>query len=92
MNLLAKSCFSPGLITLISNLISSCGVQSKGMKEDWLKEYAEGMDCEMYRIKISDFYYQNDDIKGKYLTFDKIVEIVYQEYTSVVFALEIESK
>jgi len=26
MNLLAKSCFSPGLITLISNLIASSGV------------------------------------------------------------------
>ena len=47
------------------------------MKEDWLREYAEGMDCEIYRIRISEFYYQNDDIKGKYLTFQKIVEIVY---------------
>jgi len=35
------------------------------------------MDCEIYRIRISEFYYQNDDIKGKYLTFQKIVEIVY---------------
>ena len=42
MNLLAKSCFSPGLISMISNLISSCGelrVEEINPSE-WFSEYA----------------------------------------------------
>lgn len=93
MNLLAKSCFAPGLITLISNLIASSGDQTnKNLPEEWLKEYVDGMGSEIYRVQISEMDYQNDDHKNKYLSFLKIVDIVYNEYASVVFALEIEAK
>jgi hypothetical protein len=51
MNLLAKSCFAPGLISLISNLFSSAGDRDTAeFNEDWLKEYIEGMGHEVYRI------------------------------------------
>ena len=41
MNLLAKSCFAPGLISMISNLIASSGeIDPKEiMEEDWFEEY-----------------------------------------------------
>jgi hypothetical protein len=38
MNLLAKSCFCPGIISLLGNLIQSAGEQDeKDIKEEWRK-------------------------------------------------------
>jgi len=38
MNLLAKSCFCPGIISLLANLIRSAGSQDIDMfKEEWMK-------------------------------------------------------
>lgn len=51
MNLLAKSCFAPGLIAMISNLIQSASEMEE--KEDgsfWFAEYCEGMGHEVYRL------------------------------------------
>ena len=54
MNLLAKSCFSPGIISLVSNLITSTSDQSMEKYEDeWIKEYVMGMGHEIYRTEIS---------------------------------------
>ena len=53
MNLLAKSCFAPGLINIISNLIASSSETSQS-EEDWGIEYANGMGHEMYRVQLSD--------------------------------------
>ena len=53
MNLLAKSCFAPGLIAMISNLIASAGDVNRDQKNDWFDEYAEGMGHEIYRMPIS---------------------------------------
>ena len=39
MNLLAKSCFSPGIISMVSNLITSHGDQDIEYTEDWMNEY-----------------------------------------------------
>ena len=87
MNLLAKSCFAPGLISLISNLVASAGdIDTDKFSHDWLKEYAQGMGHEVYRISISETEYQ-----GK-LTFNRIAQISFEEYSAVVFALEIELK
>ena len=87
MNLLAKSCFAPGLIALISNLIATAGeINTDIVDEDWFEEYAEGMGHEIYRMPID---------KGDYpdnISFKKISEIAYSEYQAVVFALEIQSK
>jgi hypothetical protein len=86
MNLLAKSCFCPGLIALISNLIASSGeLDDHGEDlEDWVKEYAEGMGHEIYRVAL------HEDFEGK--TFNEIAKIVYIEYKVILFALEIEYK
>ena len=55
MNLLAKSCFAPGLIAMISNLIASAGETDTDQYEmEWLKEYTEGMGHEIYRVKIEE--------------------------------------
>jgi len=41
MNLLAKSCFAPGLISIMTNLIASTGtVDEEQFEEDWIKDYA----------------------------------------------------
>ena len=51
MNLLAKSCFAPGLIAMISNLIASAGEMEMTVnEEEWFKEYVEGMGHEIYRM------------------------------------------
>ena len=55
MNLLAKSCFAPGLIALISNLISSMSEPDEEFEETWLQEYTNGTGFEIYRIKIEEF-------------------------------------
>ena len=52
MNLLAKSCFAPGLISMISNLIASAGEVSPINDDIWMKEYMEGKGHEIYRVKI----------------------------------------
>ena len=39
MTLLAKSCFAPGLIALISNLIASSDADEDKYEEPWVKEY-----------------------------------------------------
>ena len=51
MNLLAKSCFAPGLIAMISNLIASAGSMDldPDTTKDWFLEYTEGMGHEIYR-------------------------------------------
>ena len=60
MNLLAKSCFAPGLIAMISNLIASAGETDTDQYEmEWLKEYTEGMGHEIYRVKIEEEHYHN---------------------------------
>jgi hypothetical protein len=86
MNLLAKSCFAPGLIALLSNLTSSAGTMSDAEldKKDWLKDYTMGMGYEIYRASM------HPNFEG--LTFKDVVRIIYKEYKAIVFALGIESQ
>lgn len=87
MNLLAKSCFAPGLISCMSNLFASAGaVDIDSFNKEWLKEYANGMGHEIYRVQIQ----ENEFFSPTPLTFKKIAEICYTEYSAVIFALEIE--
>lgn len=54
MNLLAKSCFAPGLIAMVSNLITSGGDIDKDINSsEWFDEYADGMEMEIYAVTIS---------------------------------------
>ena len=59
MNLLAKSCFAPGLIAMISNLVSSMSEPEDEFEEEWLNHYVEGTGFEIYRVKIEEYDYQN---------------------------------
>ena len=87
MNLLAKSCFAPGLITMISNLVASQGdIDTEKYSEDWLKEYSAGMGHEIYRVKIEEQDYQSN------LTFKDISNISHSCYSAIVFAMEIQAK
>lgn len=82
MNLIAKSCFSPGLITLVSNLITSSTDLNEETDERWVEEYSEGMGHEIYRIKLS------DKMERKY--FIDIVRIIYKKTNAIVFAIEVK--
>jgi len=54
MNLLAKSCFCPGIIALLGNLITSAGENEiNDIGEEWIKEYMMGMGHEIYRTPLS---------------------------------------
>ena len=53
MNLLAKSCFCPGIISLLGNLITSAGESEEQMDSKWLAEYTNGMGHEIYRTSLS---------------------------------------
>ena len=86
MNLLAKSCFAPGLIAMISNLVSSMSDPDDEFEEEWLNQYVEGTGFEIYRVKIEEIDFQN------HLTFGKVASIAHQCYGCCVFALEVEFK
>lgn len=89
MNLLAKSCFAPGLISCMSNLFASAGgIEINTFSREWMKEYATGMGHEIYRVLIQ----ENEFFSPTPLTFRKIAEISFTEYAAVIFALEIEIK
>ena len=82
MNMMSKSCFSPGIINFISNLIASTGDQGE-QEYLWLNQYADGMGHEIYRIKLS------TKMGGR--TFAEISGLVYEENRSIVFAIEIKT-
>ena len=81
MNLLSKSCLSPGIIPLIANLVRSSG-SSKKTEYLWLNEYLEGLEQEIYRTELNDYF--------KNRTFSQISKLIYKVFDAIVFALEIE--
>jgi hypothetical protein len=83
MNLMSKSCFAPGIINFISNLISSTANEDKEYDEKWINEYVEGMGHEIYRIKLSS--------KMENKTFAEVASIVYKHNKTIVFGIEIET-
>ena len=90
MNLLAKSCFAPGLIACISNLFASAGgIKTDDLPEEWIKEYTEGMGHEVYRVMIRE---QDFNQSSEPLTFKKVSDLGFTEFSAIIFALEIEVK
>ena len=83
MSLLAKSCFAPGIISFISNLIMSSGEPEEPteFEEDWVEEYVEGMDHEIYRCKLS------PKMENRY--FSELVKLIYKKLRAIVFAIEV---
>ena len=82
MNLIAKSCLTPGIMAMIANLVmSSSSLPNNDC--DWLKEYSEGRGHEIYRISLPESY--------KYMTFLEIAKEVYSREHAIAFAIEIET-
>ena len=85
INLLSKSCITPGIISLISNLIISSAFDKGELfktEEDWIKEYKEGQQYEIYKYK---------NIHGDLLfyNFQTLAQEIYNKFHSIVIALEI---
>ena len=83
MNLLSKSCITPGIISLLSNLIisSSTGIMKSKNEPEWLREYSEGTQYEIYKFsaegQLLNFNYQHLTIE------------LYNKFHSILIALEI---
>ena len=86
MNMLAKSCFAPGLITMIGNLVASASEPDDEYTEQWVKEYQQGIGFEIYRKKIEEVDFRD------VLTFKDVAEIAHKFFNCIVFALEIQLK
>jgi hypothetical protein len=83
MNLLAKSCFCPGIIALLGNLVKSAGDQDmETIQHVYLQEYLTGMGHEIYRVKLSPAFI------GK--KFVDIAQTVYKELQGIIFCLELQ--
>ena len=82
MNLLSKSCITPGIMALVTNLVMTAGDMDVSNEEDWMKEYCDGRGHEIYRIQLKEYYYQ--------FTFMEVVENIYNQGQVIAFALEIE--
>ena len=82
MNILSKSCITPGIMTLVTNLVMTSGDVEDTIDEKWMKEYSDGRGHEIYRIQLKEYYHQ--------FTFIEIVQNIYNEGQVICFALEIE--
>ena len=91
LGLLSKSCLCRGIITLLTNLISTNNVvedndRAKKILEEneWMSDYTEGKDYEIYKISLN-------SKRGFY--FGDLVNIVYNTNNgAILFGLHIESK
>jgi hypothetical protein len=85
LNLLSKSCLTPGILAMMSNLLISSAPLPLGEEKEWLKEFSDGKNHEIYRVGIS---IENNKDK----TFIDIVKDIYndKEDQVITFALEIE--
>lgn len=82
MNLLSKSCLTPGIIALLSNLVMSSSHNLEGNEPEWLKEYSEGRGHEIYRVTLEGELLQKN--------FSQIAIYIYNEYQAIPLTLEIE--
>ena len=82
MNLLSKSCITPGIMTLVTNLVMTSSEADDAVDDKWIKEYSDGRGHEIYRIQLKEYYHQ--------FTFIEIVQNIYNEGQVICFALELE--
>ena len=84
MNLLSKSCHTPGIISLISHLVISSQVDYNIFKKEpeWQREYKEGQQYEIYKFNF---------IEGELLffNFQRLAQEIYNKFHSILIALEI---
>ena len=83
MNLLSKSCVTPGIISLLYNLIISASTEKNSTKSepDWIKEYTEGTEFEVYKFTA----------EGELLNYSypQLAIDIYNKFHSLLIALEI---
>ena len=90
LGLLAKSCLCPGIIPLLTNLITTNNFEEDNDKyqnifkeNSWMHDYIEGQDYEIYKISLN-------SKRGYY--FEDIVNMVYNlNKGTILFGLHIES-
>ena len=82
MNILSKSCITPGIMTLVMNLVMTSSDAEDTVDEKWMKEYSDGRGHEIYRIQLKEYYHQ--------FSFIEIVKNIYNEGQVICFAIEIE--
>ena len=86
LNLLSKSCMTPGIISLISNFVITSPYKLDFFKneQEWLREYAEGQQYEIFKVFI----------EGNFLnyTFQRLALEIYIKFHSLLIALEIGYK
>lgn len=83
MNLMAKSCFCPGIISMLGNLVRSSGDQDfQRHRKKWMKEYVTGMGHEIYRTRLS--------IKFERKKFSELAAFIYKEFKGILFGLEMK--
>ena len=83
LSLLSKSCLCPGLVALISNLISSSNDPDESkINSEWLVDYWKGKAYEIYQISIDEHF------QGK--TFSWLAKKIYEKFKAILFALEIK--
>ena len=86
MNLLSKSCITPGIISLLYNLIisASTGTIFGKNEPEWIMEYTEGTEYEIYKFSA----------EGELLNFSypKLAIEIFNKFHSLLIALEINYK
>jgi len=83
LSLMAKSCLCPGLVAVIANLISSSGSPPVDLPKEWLNEYWQGKEYEIYRVSVAQRY--------AHWEFSKFAHSVYKNDRAIVIALELGS-
>lgn len=85
LNLLAKSCLCPGLVSFIANLIASSGEPPKRSESDnaWLEDYWHGKGYEVYQVNIACEFHGEK--------FSYVAAKIYRNFRAILFALELGS-
>ena len=86
MKLLAQTCLCPGLVTLMSNLVSSTDEEPLGKDtnaQEWISEYQEGSGYEVYTKPVPATF------SG--VPFCEVALCVYEVLGACMFALEIRA-
>lgn len=86
LSLLSKSCLCPGIIALISNLITTSNLESLSAKvldseeNYWLNEYKEGKGLEIYKINL-------ENMRG--IKFKDLAEEIYSSKKVILFGMNV---
>ena len=84
MNLLSKSCVTPGIISLLYNLIISASTDKNSTNNapEWIREYTEGTEYEIYKFTAEGelLNYSYPQLAVDILYFKKYYASIYYNY------------